>query len=201
MTGEELERAIDFLLKSQANLEAQSARTDEQLRQLTVRVDSLADIQTNLVQVVTQHIEEQRRINASLRETDAALARLGESLFASHARLSDSLLASNESQRASQESQAQINESLRASQESQVQINESLRASQESQGQINESLRASQESLSASQESLSAALAELAAKQSRTEDALARLTEAQVSSERRLETLIGIVEEGRKGGG
>jgi chromosome segregation ATPase len=194
MTGEELERAIDFLLKSQANLEAQSARTDDQLRQLTVRVDSLADIQTNLVQVVTQHVEEQTRINASLRETDAALARLGESLFASHARLGDSLFASNESLRASLESQAGINDSLRASQESQAGINESLRASQESQARINESLRASQESLSA-------ALAELAARQARTEDALARLAEAQASAERRLGALIGIVEEGRKGGG
>jgi len=179
MTGEELERAIDILLKSQANLEAQSARTGEQLRQLTVRVGSLADIQTNLVQVVMQHIEEQRRINTSLRETDAALARLGESLFASHARLSDSLFGSNESLRASQESQAQIGESLRASQESQAQVNESL---------------------SASQESLSAALAELAARQARTEDALARLADAQVSTERRLEMLIKIVEEGRGGG-
>lgn len=166
MTNEELERAIDFLLKSQANLEANAAHTDEQIRQLTVRMDALADTQTNLVQVVTRHIEEQGRAHASMRATDAALARLSESLFASQARLGESLFASHESLRDSQES---------------------LRASQESQGRMNESLNA--------------ALVELAGRQSRTEESMARLAEAQASSERRMEALINIVEEGRGGGG
>ena len=148
MTNDEMERAMDFILKSQARAEArieqaeerqartdeQLARTDEQLRQLAVRMDALADTQTNFLQAVTRHIEEQGRVNESLRATDATLARLSESLFTSD-------------------------------------------------------------------ESLRVALTELAARQTRMGDALAGLAEAQASSERRLEALIRIVEEGRRGDG
>src|SRR5215208_7161585 len=85
MTGEELERAIDFLLKSQANLEARieqvnanlgarieevdkrlGARIEETNRQLTDTGKLLGEytqMQTALVQVVTRTFAAQADIN------------------------------------------------------------------------------------------------------------------------------------------
>jgi DNA-binding transcriptional regulator GbsR (MarR family) len=74
MTGEEMERAIDFLLKSQANLEARieqvntnlGARIDETNRQLAETNKQLGDyanMQTTLIQVVTRTFEAQAAIN------------------------------------------------------------------------------------------------------------------------------------------
>jgi chromosome segregation ATPase len=102
MTGEEMERAIDFLLKSQAKFDArleqtneQGARTDErlsrladQVAQLTVRVEQLtnrveqltdhlnsfADTQANIMRMMTRTFEAQEKINESLRTTVMRLA-------------------------------------------------------------------------------------------------------------------------------
>ena len=60
MTGDEMERAIEFLLQSQASLEAQIAETNK-IVQLN------AETQTAFIQIVTRHIEAQGEINASLR--------------------------------------------------------------------------------------------------------------------------------------
>jgi chromosome segregation ATPase len=94
MTSDELERAIDFLLKSQAGHDArmqqiaeQGARTDERLSRLAEHVSQLshetaetkqllssfADTQTNIMRVVTQTFDEQARINRSRRESDESL--------------------------------------------------------------------------------------------------------------------------------
>ncbi|HWS86933.1 MAG TPA: hypothetical protein VN282_08205 [Pyrinomonadaceae bacterium] len=65
MTGDEFERAIDFLLKSQANLEAGieevdrklGARIEETNRQLAEtnrQLGEYANMQTTLIQVVTR---------------------------------------------------------------------------------------------------------------------------------------------------
>jgi hypothetical protein len=81
MTGEELERAIDFLLKSQATLEARieevdrrlGARIEETNRQLTETSKLMGEytqMQTMLVQVVTRTFVEQADIN---NRTDARL--------------------------------------------------------------------------------------------------------------------------------
>ena len=99
MTGEEMERAIDFLLKSQANLEARieqvnanlGARIDETNRQLGelartlgARIDEtnrqlaetnrqlgeFASMQSTFIQVVTRTFEAQDTIN---RRTDEKL--------------------------------------------------------------------------------------------------------------------------------
>ena len=165
MTSDELERAIDFLLKSQASAEARSERTEEQLRQLTERVNSFADTQAHIMQVMTQTFDAQARFNESLR---AALTGL----------------AANQTQ-----TEASVRET-----------NESLRETNESLRETNESLRASEEARRESENSMRAAIGGLADRQSRTEEAMARLAEAQASSERRLEALINIVEEGRGGG-
>lgn len=74
MTGDEMERAIDFLLKSQANLEARieqvnanlGARIDETNRQLAEtnrQLGDYANMQTTLIQVVTRTFEAQAAIN------------------------------------------------------------------------------------------------------------------------------------------
>ena len=74
MTGDEMERAIDFLLKSQANLEARieqvnanlGTRIDETNRQLVETNRQLGDyagMQTRLIEVVTRTFEAQAAIN------------------------------------------------------------------------------------------------------------------------------------------
>ncbi len=78
MTGEEMERAIDFLLKSQANLEARveqvnanlGARIDEVNRNLGVRIGETnkllgeyMQMQTALVQVVTRTFADRAGFN------------------------------------------------------------------------------------------------------------------------------------------
>jgi predicted ATP-dependent protease len=71
---------MDFILKSQARAEARvgqaeerQARTDEQLGQLSFRLEALADLHRNLVQVATQTFEAQARINESSRAAERSL--------------------------------------------------------------------------------------------------------------------------------
>jgi hypothetical protein len=142
MTGDELERAIDFTLKSQARAEARIERNEEQLSRLAEQLsqqgadfqkrhDAMEDAHTNLVRVLTQHMETQDLINESLRETDVRQARFSVSLA---------------------------------------------------------------ESLRASDESLRAAMTGLATRQERTEATVDRLSQ-------KVEALVKIVEEERRGGG
>lgn len=181
MTNEELERAMDFLLKGQARFDArleayvqegkerqdrtdeQIAQTNEALKGLSARVDAFADTQAELMRVFTMYMksEEQNKKIAAARQArlDETITRTNESMAATQAR--------------SEEAQARVNESLTAQQ---------ARA-EESQARINESLRAS--------------LDELASKQTKTEEALARLADAQAQSERRMDALTKIVEEER----
>ena len=74
MTGEEMERAIDFLLKSQANLEAGIEEVDRRLGAQTEESRKLFDeysrTQTTLVQVATRTFAEQADLN---RRTDKKL--------------------------------------------------------------------------------------------------------------------------------
>lgn len=100
MTGEEMERSIEFLLKNQATvetqiefvlqnqatLETQMERTSRQveetnkrLEETNIRLESYAETQTQFIQIVTRHIEAQGEINASLR---ASLARTDDRLDA-----------------------------------------------------------------------------------------------------------------------
>ena len=71
MTGEELERAIDFLLKSQANLEARieqvnaklGARIDETNRQLAETNHQIAETNGQLAETNRQLAETNRQLN------------------------------------------------------------------------------------------------------------------------------------------
>ena len=80
MTGEEMERAIEFILKSQAKAEAQIAETNQQLaetnRQLAEtdrRLADYAETQSVFIQTVTRAFEAQDQINT---RTDERLNRL-----------------------------------------------------------------------------------------------------------------------------
>ena len=91
MTHEEMERAMEFLLQSQANFEGRLSafdtrleRMQEQLetmhQQLVVtnqQLQSFADTQAQLMQTVTRYIEAQDRVNTELR---AGQVQLGENL-------------------------------------------------------------------------------------------------------------------------
>ena len=94
MTGEEMERAIEFLLQSQANFEvrltafdARLERMQEQLEETNRQLQSVAETQTQFIQTVTQFIESQSRINenqarinAELRATQTRIANALDSL-------------------------------------------------------------------------------------------------------------------------
>ncbi|MDT5060680.1 MAG: hypothetical protein QOH63_1139 [Acidobacteriota bacterium] len=83
MTGEEMERSIEFLLNSQASLEAKIEQTNDQVKQtsrqleqmnsrfeqMSKRLDVYAETQSEFMQIVLRHIEAQGEINASLRST------------------------------------------------------------------------------------------------------------------------------------
>jgi prefoldin subunit 5 len=112
MTNEEVERAIDFLLRSQANSEARIEQTNEQLNrlgervarvtegldELRVQLGAFADTQTEMMGVMTRTLDAQVHINESLRagigelaarqsKTEEALMRLADAQAQSERRL------------------------------------------------------------------------------------------------------------------
>jgi septal ring factor EnvC (AmiA/AmiB activator) len=80
MTGEEMERAIEFLLQSQANLEAQQRRTDGQIAETGRQLQAYAQIQSEFIRATTESItrlaEAQERTDARLAKTDERLNKL-----------------------------------------------------------------------------------------------------------------------------
>ena len=66
MTNEEMEGGIEFLLKSQANFEAQLAQTSQQ-------IEVMAQTHTEFTRFVQGYIAGQSELNQSLRETVRAL--------------------------------------------------------------------------------------------------------------------------------
>jgi predicted S18 family serine protease len=97
MTGDEVERSIEYLLKNQATLETQLERTSLQIEETNKRfeetnkrLDMYAETQTEFIQVVTRHIEAQGEINTSLRGMVGELAASRESMNARLDRLVES---------------------------------------------------------------------------------------------------------------
>jgi hypothetical protein len=81
MTGEEMERAIEFLLKNQADFDVRLNRLAEEVSNLTGEVKETgkqlrfyAETQTEFIKVVTRHIEAQAQINDELRATQTRIA-------------------------------------------------------------------------------------------------------------------------------
>lgn len=74
MTGDEMERAMEFILQGQANHEARLGELTEKTNQLTEQIAETnrivrlhAETQTQFSQIVTRHIEAQVEFNTSLR--------------------------------------------------------------------------------------------------------------------------------------
>ena len=74
MTGEEMERAIDFLLKSQANLEQRieqvNVNLSARIEETNALVGHLAETQNQFIETVTRTFEEQAEFN---RRTDVRI--------------------------------------------------------------------------------------------------------------------------------
>jgi hypothetical protein len=77
VTGEEMERAIEFLLKNQAGFGEKLDRLTEEVRETGRQLRLHADTQTEFVRVVTSHMEAQAHIDADVRTT---LVRISEDL-------------------------------------------------------------------------------------------------------------------------
>ncbi|MBV8859088.1 MAG: hypothetical protein JOZ02_19305 [Acidobacteria bacterium] len=146
MTNEELERAIDFLLKSHAKLDVSVERTSE-------RVSQLADTVSHLGETVSQ---------------------LGDTVF----RLNDTVTQLTKHQSSFADTQANIMRVMMRTFEAQAQINQSL----------NDSIS----KLTVRQEQTEATVDRLSLK-------VEALAEQTAGTDRRLEALIKIVEEGRGG--
>jgi DNA anti-recombination protein RmuC len=86
MTGEEMERAIDFLLKSQANLEA---RIEQVNTSLAVQIADLAEKVTALTGVVNIQAESQGRFNQTVTTAITSLAEAQQKTEAKVDRLTD----------------------------------------------------------------------------------------------------------------
>lgn len=99
MTSDELERAIEILLKNQANFDArqektdqqfartdqQLARTDQQIAQTIQQIEqtnlhlaAFSDIQSEFIQVSLQQAEAQDAINAEMRQITRELSKAQE---------------------------------------------------------------------------------------------------------------------------
>ena len=81
MTGEEMERAIEVLLKSQANFEVRLEQTNQQLERTSRqgeetdrRLSILAETQSEFIQTMLRHVEAQAEIKADVRRTMKELA-------------------------------------------------------------------------------------------------------------------------------
>lgn len=102
MTGEEMERAIEFLLQGQANHQVRLDELTQNLNQLTQQaaetnhiVQLNAETQTQFIQIVTRHIEAQGEINASLRDANASLHDANASLRDANASLRDAIFSTS----------------------------------------------------------------------------------------------------------
>lgn len=73
MTNDEMERGMEFLLKSQANFEARQSGFEAQLARTSQQVETMAKTHTEFTQFVRSFMEAQSELNQSLRETVRAL--------------------------------------------------------------------------------------------------------------------------------
>lgn len=80
MTGEEMERAVEFLVKSQAAYDTRLDQLTQQVTETSKQLQMYAETQSQFIQIVTRTLEAQAEVNASLRaaiaHTDERLERL-----------------------------------------------------------------------------------------------------------------------------
>ncbi len=70
MTGEEMERAISFVLESQAQLTANVGKLSESVERLSVKVDRTHDSVIALLAIAEIHESEIKELGASVRAVD-----------------------------------------------------------------------------------------------------------------------------------
>jgi len=73
MTGEEMERAIEFLLKSQADISARQDRTDAQIAETSRQLQAYAETQSEFIQLTSRNID---ALAAAQGQTDERLNKL-----------------------------------------------------------------------------------------------------------------------------
>jgi len=74
MTSDEMQNAIEFVLKTQTSFGVQLEKTNQQLAQADRQVAVLAETQAEFIRTILQHVEAQRGIHASVRGTIRELA-------------------------------------------------------------------------------------------------------------------------------
>ncbi len=79
MTGEEMERAIEFLLKSQAQLAATVGNLSDTVDKLSIKIDRNADSITALLAIAEIHEREIRANDEKLNALIGVVERLAES--------------------------------------------------------------------------------------------------------------------------
>lgn len=77
MSNEEMERALENLVKNQASFDVRLDQTNQQIAEMSKQIQIYAETQTEFIQIVTRTLEAQAESNASLR---AAIARTDERL-------------------------------------------------------------------------------------------------------------------------
>lgn len=73
MTNDDMERGIEFLLKSQANFDARQAEFEARLEQTNQKIEVMVETHTEFARFVRSFMESQGELNQSLRETVRAL--------------------------------------------------------------------------------------------------------------------------------
>jgi uncharacterized protein involved in exopolysaccharide biosynthesis len=73
MTGEEMERAIEFLLKSQADHDARLDELTAQVQETSRQLQTYAETQSEFIQITSRNID---ALTAAQAQTDARLNKL-----------------------------------------------------------------------------------------------------------------------------
>lgn len=84
MTGEEMERVIEFLLKSQANAEVRQQRTDNQIAELGRRLEVYAETQSEFIEIATRTMtglaEIQAQLAAGMAQMQSSMVQMQETM-------------------------------------------------------------------------------------------------------------------------
>jgi hypothetical protein len=221
MTNEEMERAIGFLLKSQANFEArleqreaerarrdariddQFELTNQQIAETEKKLAMFADTQAEFIRVVTHTFDAQALINESQKELRQTVVEAGEL----QARFSQSAWEAIESQKEfnqsavkGHEEQREFNQSVIKAHEEQREFNQSVIKGHEEQREFNQSVIKAHEEQREFNQSVIKGHEEQREFNQSVSAALTRLADSQAHTDRRLDALIDIVRGGRNGG-
>jgi hypothetical protein len=135
MNSDEIQSAIEFLLKSQANFEVQLEktnrqleRTDQQAEETNQRISLLAETQTEFIQTILRHVEDQRALNAGMRQTMRELAQAQQLTQQGLSELSE----------AQQLTRRDISDLAQAQQRTQQEISDLAQAQQRTQQEISD---------------------------------------------------------------